>query len=111
MTDPIFPCIWFDKGAKEAADFYCSVFKNSKIIEEQAIGRAVRIGQKENVIVKRFIMIMNNLVIEIFIKFILNFLIFIIHHSLNVRNIFVEMWPCNIKMFVSNFIKHCIFTC
>tara|TARA_Y100000768_G_scaffold389010_1_gene390185 strand:+ start:1524 stop:4103 length:2580 start_codon:yes stop_codon:yes gene_type:complete len=30
--------------------------ENSKIIEEQAIGRAVRIGQKENVIVKRFIM-------------------------------------------------------
>jgi predicted 3-demethylubiquinone-9 3-methyltransferase (glyoxalase superfamily) len=34
MTDPIFPCIWFDKGAKEAADFYFSVFKNSKIIED-----------------------------------------------------------------------------
>ncbi len=30
--------------------------EHSKIIEEQAIGRAVRIGQKENVIVKRFIM-------------------------------------------------------
>jgi predicted 3-demethylubiquinone-9 3-methyltransferase (glyoxalase superfamily) len=27
------PCLWFDTQAEEAAKFYCSVFKNSKITE------------------------------------------------------------------------------
>jgi predicted 3-demethylubiquinone-9 3-methyltransferase (glyoxalase superfamily) len=27
----ITPHLWFDKDAKEAAQFYCSVFPNSKI--------------------------------------------------------------------------------
>ncbi|MEO6229033.1 MAG: VOC family protein [Ferruginibacter sp.] len=31
MTDQIYPCLWFDGNAKAAAEFYCSVFKNSKI--------------------------------------------------------------------------------
>jgi predicted 3-demethylubiquinone-9 3-methyltransferase (glyoxalase superfamily) len=31
MTKQIYPCLWFDGHAKEAADFYCSVFKDSKI--------------------------------------------------------------------------------
>jgi predicted 3-demethylubiquinone-9 3-methyltransferase (glyoxalase superfamily) len=34
MTNKIFPCLWFNQQAKEAASFYCSVFKNSKIISE-----------------------------------------------------------------------------
>jgi predicted 3-demethylubiquinone-9 3-methyltransferase (glyoxalase superfamily) len=34
MTHQIYPCIWFDGNAKAAAEFYCSVFKNSKIISE-----------------------------------------------------------------------------
>ena len=29
MTHPIYPCLWFDGNAKDAADFYCSVFKDS----------------------------------------------------------------------------------
>ena len=29
--DPIYPCLWFDGQAKQAAEFYCSVFKNSRI--------------------------------------------------------------------------------
>ena len=33
MSKPIFPCLWFDSQAKEAAEFYCSVFENSKILE------------------------------------------------------------------------------
>lgn len=32
MNKEIYPCLWFDGNAKEAADFYCSVFKNGKII-------------------------------------------------------------------------------
>jgi predicted 3-demethylubiquinone-9 3-methyltransferase (glyoxalase superfamily) len=31
MTNQIYPCLWFDGQAKAAADFYCSVFKNSKV--------------------------------------------------------------------------------
>ena len=30
-TQPIMPCLWFDSQAEEAARFYTSVFKNSKI--------------------------------------------------------------------------------
>ena len=31
MTNQIHPCLWFDGKAKEAAELYCSVIKNSKI--------------------------------------------------------------------------------
>ena len=34
MTHKIYPCLWFDGNAKEAAEHYCSIFKNSKIISE-----------------------------------------------------------------------------
>lgn len=32
MSNKLFPCLWFDNQAKNAADFYCSIFKSSKII-------------------------------------------------------------------------------
>lgn len=31
MTKEIIPCLWFDGKAKEAAEFYCSVFDNASI--------------------------------------------------------------------------------
>ncbi len=31
MNNNIFPCLWFDGNAKNAAEFYCQVFSNSKI--------------------------------------------------------------------------------
>ena len=34
MTNQIYPCLWFDGQAKTAADFYCSIFENSKITVE-----------------------------------------------------------------------------
>ena len=34
MTNQIYPCLWFDGQAKAAAEFYCTIFKNSKINEE-----------------------------------------------------------------------------
>ena len=37
MNNQIYPCLWFDGNAKEAADFYCSVFKNSKILSENPV--------------------------------------------------------------------------
>jgi len=33
MIQKIKPFLWFDKEAEDAAKFYCSVFKNSKILE------------------------------------------------------------------------------
>jgi predicted 3-demethylubiquinone-9 3-methyltransferase (glyoxalase superfamily) len=32
MKNRIYPCLWFDGQAKVAAEFYCSIFKNSKIL-------------------------------------------------------------------------------
>jgi len=37
MNKPIYPCLWFNGQAKEAAEFYCSVFKNSRILSENPI--------------------------------------------------------------------------
>lgn len=37
MTHPLFPCLWFNGNAKEASDFYCSVFPQSKITSENPI--------------------------------------------------------------------------
>lgn len=34
MTKQMYPCLWFDGRAKEAAEFYCSIFNNSKITAE-----------------------------------------------------------------------------
>ena len=34
MTKPIYSCLWFDGQAKAAADLYCSIFKDAKIITE-----------------------------------------------------------------------------
>jgi predicted 3-demethylubiquinone-9 3-methyltransferase (glyoxalase superfamily) len=34
MQNQIYPCLWFDGLAKAAAEFYCSIFSNSKITEE-----------------------------------------------------------------------------
>ena len=38
----IMPCLWFDTQAEDAAKFYCSVFRNSKIT---AISRYPEAGQ------------------------------------------------------------------
>ncbi len=34
MTKQIYPCLWFDGQAQEAAKFYCSIFENSKITSD-----------------------------------------------------------------------------
>ena len=34
MINQIYPCLWFDGQAKAAAAFYCSIFSNSKITDE-----------------------------------------------------------------------------
>ena len=37
MKKPIYPCLWFDGQARAAADFYCSIFPNSKIIHDSGM--------------------------------------------------------------------------
>lgn len=37
MAKQIYPCLWFDGNAKEAATFYCSVFDHSEIISENPV--------------------------------------------------------------------------
>ena len=39
----ITPCLWFDSEAEEAANFYCAIFKNSRI---NAISRYPEAGQE-----------------------------------------------------------------
>lgn len=31
MENQLYPCLWFDNQAKEAAEFYCSIFPNSSL--------------------------------------------------------------------------------
>jgi len=37
MNKSIYPCLWFDNNAKEAAEFYVNVFDNSKITSENPL--------------------------------------------------------------------------
>lgn len=37
MKNQIYPCLWFDGQAKAAAEYYCSIFKNSKITSENEL--------------------------------------------------------------------------
>ena len=39
-TQKIAPCLWFDHQAEEAARFYVSVFRNSKIVSVSHYGKA-----------------------------------------------------------------------
>ena len=34
MKNPIYPCLWFDGNALEAATFYCSVFDKARITSD-----------------------------------------------------------------------------
>ena len=46
-SNMIYPCLWFDGKAKEAADFYCSVFDNSTVtFENQTVVILESYGQK-----------------------------------------------------------------
>lgn len=37
MIPQIYPCLWFNNQAKEAADFYCSLFNQAKIVAESPL--------------------------------------------------------------------------
>ena len=40
IVQKITPCLWFDHEAEEAAAFYCSIFRNSKIVGIARYGEA-----------------------------------------------------------------------
>jgi predicted 3-demethylubiquinone-9 3-methyltransferase (glyoxalase superfamily) len=44
MAHPIYPCIWLDNQAQEAAQLYTSIFKNSKILETSPIVSSIEIN-------------------------------------------------------------------
>lgn len=37
MSHPIYTCLWFDGTAKQAAEYYCSIFRNAKILSDNPI--------------------------------------------------------------------------
>lgn len=37
MKTKMYPCIWFDTKAREAAEFYCSVFPDTKILDSSPV--------------------------------------------------------------------------
>ncbi len=37
MNNTLYPCLWFDGNAKQASGFYCSVFQNSKIVDDNPL--------------------------------------------------------------------------
>ena len=46
MMQRITPFLWFDNQAEEAANFYVSVFKNSKVNGNDALHRRGAIGKE-----------------------------------------------------------------
>ncbi len=44
MKTPIYQCLWFDNLANEAATFYCSIFKNSKIVTETPVATSFELN-------------------------------------------------------------------
>jgi predicted 3-demethylubiquinone-9 3-methyltransferase (glyoxalase superfamily) len=42
VTTRLVPCLWFDRQAEEAARFYTSIFKNSRIVRMSRYGEAGR---------------------------------------------------------------------
>lgn len=37
MNNQLYPCLWFDGQARAAAEMYCSIFPNSKIISDSGM--------------------------------------------------------------------------
>ena len=53
----IMPCLWFDKEAEEAANYYCSIFKNAElghITRYGNEGQEIHGGKRGNVLTAEF---------------------------------------------------------
>jgi predicted 3-demethylubiquinone-9 3-methyltransferase (glyoxalase superfamily) len=44
MKRTIYPCLWFNNNAAEAANFYCNVFDDAKLLDSNAIVSRIEIG-------------------------------------------------------------------
>jgi len=47
MKNEIYPCLWFDGQAQEAAKFYCSIFPNSKITADNQMVVTFELNSKK----------------------------------------------------------------
>src|SRR6476619_1914096 len=47
MKNPIYSCLWFNDNAREAADYYMSIFKDAKIIAENPMVVMMEINQRK----------------------------------------------------------------
>ncbi len=47
MKNQIYPCLWFDGQAKAAADYYCSIFPNSKITAHNPMVTTFELNEKK----------------------------------------------------------------
>jgi hypothetical protein len=52
IISQIHTCLWFDNCAKEAAEFYCKVFKNVKILSENPVAVEFEINNTKFVGIK-----------------------------------------------------------
>jgi len=46
MNNAPYPCLWFSEGAKEAAEFYCQIFPNSKIFSNNPMATVFLLNNK-----------------------------------------------------------------
>jgi predicted 3-demethylubiquinone-9 3-methyltransferase (glyoxalase superfamily) len=46
MINQLYPCLWFENQAQEAAEFYCGIFPNSKILNESPMAVNVELNGK-----------------------------------------------------------------
>jgi predicted 3-demethylubiquinone-9 3-methyltransferase (glyoxalase superfamily) len=44
MSHSIYPCLWFDGQAGEAARYYCSIFRDARLLEENPVVSRFEIG-------------------------------------------------------------------
>lgn len=47
MSNKIYPCLWFDGKGKEAAEFYCTVFENSKVVTDTGLVQIFELNGKK----------------------------------------------------------------
>ena len=47
MKNEIYPCLWFDNNAAEAAHFYCHLFEDSRILAENPIALSFRLSGRK----------------------------------------------------------------
>lgn len=47
MIESIYPCLWFDKKAHEAAEYYCNIFPDSRILNKTPMVCIVEITGKK----------------------------------------------------------------